>query len=99
MTDTKSWLNQDLLGKLAAQPDMMRAFADPKVATAIQEMQRDPAAAMAKYKDDAYIQKFLKSFASTMSEHMGKLGADKKESKAPQQEELIIREAEEEMIQ
>ena len=53
----------------------------------MEELQKDPEAAMAKYKDDAALQDFLQEFMGLAGDHMVNLGESKKEQEAKKQKQ------------
>lgn len=54
------WLTPSLLDQVMSNPALERGFQNPRVMAAIQELGKDPQAALLKYQGDAEIDKFLK---------------------------------------
>jgi len=74
LADQGKWLTPDLLSKVGSNPKLMAGMANPRCMAALDEMQRDPKAAMAKYKDDKEVTEFFSLFMSVMGDHFTKLG-------------------------
>ena len=69
----QQWLNQELLMKIAQNPNLMRCFMDPRFSTVIQEMQTNPQECLKKYGNNPEFSKFIKEFSSLMGDHFNKL--------------------------
>lgn len=70
------WLNQELLMKIAQNPNLMRCFMDPRFSVVIQEMQRNPQECMRKYGSNPEFATFIKDFAALMGDHFNKLATN-----------------------
>ena len=70
------WLNQELLMKIAQNPNLMRCFMDPRFSVVIQEMQRYPQECMRKYGNNPEFATFIKDFAALMGDHFNKLATN-----------------------
>ena len=69
----QQWLNQELLMKIAQNPNLMRCFMDPRFSTVIQEMQTNPQECLKKYGNNPEFSNFIKEFSSLMGDHFNKL--------------------------
>ena len=67
------WLNQDLLAKIAKNPNLLKYFMDPRFQDAIALMQKDPKKAKDLYGSNPEFNQFFKEFSSIMAEHFKKL--------------------------
>ncbi len=85
LNNKKEWMTPDLLRRFATNPKLALGLQNPRFVKAMEELQKDPEAAMAKYKDDAALQDFLQEFMGLMGDHMVNLGAAKKEKEAKNQ--------------
>jgi hypothetical protein len=74
-----SWITPDLMQRIASEPILLAGMQQPKCMEALGELQRNPAAAKAKYAGDPSITRFLTTFAGLLGEHFSQLGeAEKK---------------------
>ena len=80
-------MTPDLLRRFASNPKLALGLQNPRFVKAMEELQKDPEAAMAKYKDDAALQDFLQEFMGLMGDHMVNLGESKKEQEAKKQKQ------------
>ena len=85
-------MTPNLLERFAKNPKLALGLQNPRFVKAMEELQKDPQAAMDKYKDDEALQDFLQEFMGLMGDHMVNLGEDLKEK-----EEREKKEAEKEM--
>lgn len=87
----KSWITPNLLEAISKDPEMMRAFADREMMTAINMMQTDPKKAMETYKNKPGFQDFLRKFMGLMGQHFEDISktAKKPEEKPKVQEKKI----------
>ena len=69
----QQWLNQELLMKIAQNPNLMRCFMDPRFSTVIQELQTNPQECLKKYGNNPEFSNFIKEFSSLMGEHFNNL--------------------------
>ena len=69
----QQWLNQELLMKIAQNPNLMRCFMDPRFSTVIQEMQTNPQECLKKYGNNPEFSTFIKEFSALMGDHFNKL--------------------------
>ena len=78
------WMNDDFMSRFSKNPRLMKGFQDPRCQKAMEEMQKDPKAASAKYANDPEIKEFLREFMGLMGDHFGNLAdeADKKAQEA-----------------
>eukprot|EP00613_Pedinella_sp_CCMP2098_P037565 CAMPEP_0171800986 /NCGR_PEP_ID=MMETSP0991-20121206/71996_1 /TAXON_ID=483369 /ORGANISM="non described non described, Strain CCMP2098" /LENGTH=449 /DNA_ID=CAMNT_0012412581 /DNA_START=14 /DNA_END=1363 /DNA_ORIENTATION=- len=85
LAKTEDWVTPDLMKKFATNPKLARGLTDPKFQAALQELQKDPKAAMLKFQGDKELTAFLQEFCQTMGEHFGHIGAQQeKEQKIKQ---------------
>lgn len=75
----KEWLTEDLLSNVESNEKLFKQLSDPKIARAVDMMQKDPKSAMEYYKNDMEVQLFFKEFYKVLGSHFTKLG-DKSES-------------------
>ena len=87
LNNQKEWMTPDLLRRFASNPKLALGLQNPRFVKAMEELQKDPEAAMAKYKDDAALQDFLQEFMGLMGDHMVNLGENKKEQEAKKQKQ------------
>ena len=87
LNNKKEWMTPDLLRRFASNPKLALGLQNPRFVKAMEELQKDPEAAMAKYKDDAALQDFLQEFMGLMGDHMVNLGESKKEQEAKKQKQ------------
>ena len=87
LNNQKEWMTPDLLRRFASNPKLALGLQNPRFVKAMEELQKDPEAAMAKYKDDAALQDFLQEFMGLMGDHMVNLGESKKEQEAKKQKQ------------
>ena len=92
MENKSQWMTPNLLERFAKNPKLALGLQNPRFVKAMEELQKDPQAAMDKYKDDEALQDFLQEFMGLMGDHMVNLGEDLKEK-----EEREKKEAEKEM--
>lgn len=69
----QQWLNQELLMKIAQNPNLMRCFMDPRFSTVIQELQTNPQECLKKYGNNPEFSNFIKEFSALMGDHFNKL--------------------------
>ena len=69
----QQWLNQELLMKIAQNPNLMRCFMDPRFSTVIQELQTNPQECLKKYGNNPEFSTFIKDFSALMGEHFNNL--------------------------
>ena len=69
----QQWLNQELLMKIAQNPNLMRCFMDPRFSTVIQELQANPQECLKKYGNNPEFSNFIKEFSALMGDHFNKL--------------------------
>ena len=69
----QQWLNQELLMKIAQNPNLMRCFMDPRFSTVIQELQTNPKECLKKYGNNPEFSNFIKEFSALMGDHFNKL--------------------------
>jgi STI1/HOP, DP domain len=62
----------DMLEKVQKNERLMKGLANPRFTKAIEEMQKDPAATVAKYADDVEMGEFFKEFMELMGIQLGK---------------------------
>ena len=67
------WLNQELLTKIAQNPNLMRYFMDPRFSGVFQELQSNPQECMRKYGHIPEFATFIKEFSALMGEHFNNL--------------------------
>mmetsp|Transcript_32681 Transcript_32681/g.56825 ORF Transcript_32681/g.56825 Transcript_32681/m.56825 type:complete len:322 (+) Transcript_32681:1316-2281(+) len=77
-TNQSEWLSPALMEKIASNPTLTAGFSNPVCMQAIQEFQKDPARAKARYASDAVVTTFLVEFAKLMAGHFGTLAEEKK---------------------
>lgn len=70
------WLNQELLMKIAQNPNLMKCFMDPRFSVVIQEMQRNPQECIKKYGNNPEFATFIKEFSLLMGDHFNKLATN-----------------------
>lgn len=70
------WLNQELLMKIAQNPNLMKCFMDPRFSAVIQEMQRNPQECIKKYGNNPEFATFIKEFSALMGDHFNKLATN-----------------------
>jgi hypothetical protein len=75
------WMTPDLMQKFVTNPKLARGLVDPRFQAALQELQRDPKAAMMKFQSDAELTSFLQEFCQTMGEHFSHIGAQQEKEK------------------
>ena len=80
----KEWLNQDLIKTIASNPKLQSFFTNPEFMSAVQMLQTNPQAVMAKYKDNPEFTEGLNLLSSTMGKHFESLG----QKEEPKKEEL-----------
>lgn len=92
------WVTPDLLQKIAADPLLRKAFTDPKCATAMAALQKNPQAAMQQYGDVPEMRDFMMKFMKLMGDHFTALGVQQEEKAREQQQPPIqaVRSPEEE---
>lgn len=77
LVDTSDeWANDDLMQKVANNPRLAAGLRNPKFAAALEAMQRDPKAAMTRFRDHPEIIDFLQEFCGIMGQHFTKLGKE-----------------------
>jgi hypothetical protein len=81
LDDQKAWMTPDLLKKFATNPKLAHGLIDPRFQAALQELQKDPKAAMMKFKEDKELTAFLTEFCQTMGEHFGHIGEQQEKEK------------------
>ena len=69
----QQWLNQELLMKIAQNPNLMRCFMDPRFSTVIQELQTNPQECLKKYGNNPEFSTFIKEFSALMGDHFNNL--------------------------
>jgi len=69
----QQWLNQELLMKIAKNPNLMRCFMDPRFSTVIQELQTNPQECLKKYGNNPEFSTFIKEFSALMGDHFNNL--------------------------
>ena len=69
----QQWLNQELLMKIAQNPNLMRCFMDPRFSTVIQELQTNPQECLKKYGNNPVFSNFIKEFSALMGDHFNNL--------------------------
>ena len=69
----QQWLNQELLMKIAQNPNLMRCFMDPRFSTVIQELQTNPQECLKKYGNNPEFSNFIKEFSALMGDHFNNL--------------------------
>ena len=69
----QQWLNQELLMKIAQNPNLMRCFMDPRFSTVIQELQANPQECLKKYGNNPEFSNFIKEFSALMGDHFNNL--------------------------
>ena len=69
----QQWLNQELLMKIAQNPNLMRCFMDPRFSTVIQELQINPQECLKKYGNNPEFSTFIKEFSALMGDHFNNL--------------------------
>ena len=69
----QQWLNQELLMKIAQNPNLMRCFMDPRFSTVIQELQTNPKECLKKYGNNPEFSTFIKEFSALMGDHFNNL--------------------------
>jgi hypothetical protein len=77
--DTKSWMTPELLERVVKEPRLALGMQNPRFVAALGEMGKNPQAAMEKYKHDAGLQDFLRTFMGVMGEHFSTLGGEQRE--------------------
>jgi len=86
LSDTKTWLNEDMLQKVASNPRLAAGLQNPRLLKAMGEIQANPKLAKEKYGQDREIAEFYKSFMELMGNHLSGLAeAEEKQSKKAQQ--------------
>ena len=69
----QQWLNQELLMKIAQNPNLMRCFMDPRFSTVIQELQTNPQECLKKCGNNPEFSNFIKEFSALMGDHFNNL--------------------------
>ena len=69
----QQWLNQELLMKIAQNPNLMRCFMDPRFSTVIKELQTNPQECLKKYGNNPEFSNFIKDFSALMGDHFNNL--------------------------
>ena len=69
----QQWLNQELLMKIAQNPNLMRCFMDPRFSSVIQELQTNPQECLKKYGNNPEFSNFIKDFSALMGDHFNNL--------------------------
>ena len=69
MEDKDKWLNQDLLSKIAKNPRLLAAMANPEFLQALDLMKKDPKVAAQKYKDNKEVMGLMEEFSKMMGTH------------------------------
>ena len=69
----QQWLNQELLMKIAQNPNLMRCFMDTRFSTVIQELQTNPQECLKKYGNNPEFSNFIKDFSALMGDHFNNL--------------------------
>lgn len=64
------WITEDLLTKVAKNEKMTKWLADPRMSHVLEEFQKNPTAAQAKYADNPEISDFFKQFAGLLGKIM-----------------------------
>jgi len=77
---SNEWANDDLMQKVANNPRLAAGLRNPKFAAALEAMQRDPKAAMTKFRNHPEIIDFLQEFCGVMGQHFTKLGKEQDQS-------------------
>ncbi|KAL3882195.1 hypothetical protein ACJMK2_028563 [Sinanodonta woodiana] len=85
------WVTDDLMQKIEGNEFLSRCLTDQRFAQAILEFQSNPAEAMAKYQNNAEVQKFLQEFIGIMGSHFTKLG-EKQSKNTPSQPQCSVSE-------
>jgi hypothetical protein len=68
--------------KVMKEPRLLLGMQNPRYMQALNEMGKNPQAVMDKYKNDAGLQDFLRTFMGVMGEHFTQLGKQEEEEKA-----------------
>jgi hypothetical protein len=84
--DDKSWLNADLMRRIATDPVISASFANPRFQDALALMQKDPMQAKAKYMHDTQVTAALNRYMQVLGEHFESL-ALKQEKQKPEMDE------------
>lgn len=74
------WLNQELLMKIAQNPNLMKYFMDPRFTAIIKEMQSNPKECMEKYGSIPEFSTFIREFSQIMGSHFTNLAGQKNAS-------------------
>ena len=69
----QQWLNQELLMKIAQNPNLMRCFMNPRFSSVIQELQTNPQECLKKYGNNPEFSNFIKDFSALMGDHFNNL--------------------------
>ena len=89
----QQWLNQELLMKIAQNPNLMRCFMDPRFSTVIQELQTNPQECLKKYGNNPEFSNFIKDFSALMGDHFNNLAKNPLQGNpnytAPEVQEII----------
>ena len=75
------WMTPDFMQRVASNPKLAMAMANPRCMQAMQDFQTDPAKASEKYKNDEVVNSFMQEFLGLMGDHMQKLGQKEKSNK------------------
>ena len=65
----QSWMNEDLMKKISSDHRIVAGMQNPRCQEALQNMQKDPASAKEKYKNDPVVTEFLQAFTGLLGEH------------------------------
>jgi hypothetical protein len=84
---TEEWLTPELIQRLAQHPFLAAGMTNPRLMSAVTELQKDPSLAATKYKYDQEVQIFFNEFSKVMADHFGRL-ADKKQKSFDGDEEV-----------
>ncbi|GFO03477.1 hypothetical protein PoB_002998200 [Plakobranchus ocellatus] len=74
LLENQDWITDDLLTKIEKNETLRKRFADPRFMQALEEFQKDPTAAMAKYKGNQEVETFLQQFCGLLGDHFTSLG-------------------------
>lgn len=75
------WVTSDLKEKIAGNPRLLNAFADPRFAAACAELQKNPQEAMKKFQSDPELYGLLMEFCSVMGDHFTQMGQQEPDAK------------------
>lgn len=78
--NTQEWLTPELLQRIAEHPFLATGMSNPRLMSAVNELQKDASLAGTKYKHDQEVQVFFTEFSKIMADHFGRMAENKQKT-------------------